>query len=367
MAHAVPDRALRLLSIRDAPTTGASSEMTALPIRRRATTVLPRSPGRVAGTHSRGHRAINHHRLSTDELRVVAGQEQRHRRNVFGASRARPGLESRKELRNSLFAARNAVVSKRRRNKSRTDAIDANLVFGQFDRSRAGEADNSGLRSTVCVQASRATQSGDRGGRDDRTAACLPQFRHRVLDAEKYRAQQNREAAVRVFRAGLFERTDRATEAGVVVDDVEVSEFLDRAIDRALDIFLTRDVGELENCVAAVLFAFAYRALATFTIQIGDDDSGAFACEPYRGRAADSARRTCNNCNLLSSLLMCFSPFRAEVRLLGVLSRMNSLSQVRLPTARRGRAAEHFSRGGSEIIRPICRRLRLHHGNSLEA
>src|ERR1700735_3131114 len=218
---------------------------------------------------------------------------------MFGASRARPRLEGCKELRRSLFAAGDAVVRKRSRDQAGANAIDANLVLGKFDRSRASEADYSGLGGAVCVQSGRTAQSGDRGGRDDRAAAGLTHLGHGVLDAEEYRAQEDREAAVPIFRAGLLERPDRAAETGVVIDDVEASEFLDRAIDRALDVFFAGYVGELEYRVAAVLLAVPHRSVGALAIEIGNHDRGAFACESNCGGAADSARRTGDNCNLL--------------------------------------------------------------------
>ena len=79
-----------------------------------------------------------------------------------------------------------------------------------------------------------AVQSRDRGSRDDRAAALFAHDRNRVLDAEENRAQQDREGAVPIFARDVLDRSDRAAEAGIVVDDVEVAEFLDRAIDIAL-------------------------------------------------------------------------------------------------------------------------------------
>src|SRR5258705_1109616 len=97
----------------------------------------------VPRAHSRRHRSIDDHRLTDEELGVVAREEQRHRGNIFWTSGARPRLEGGKELRRSLLATGDAIVSERRRDQSGADAIDANLVLGQFDGSRAGQADHS--------------------------------------------------------------------------------------------------------------------------------------------------------------------------------------------------------------------------------
>src|ERR1700676_1976557 len=77
----------------------------------------------------------------------------------------------------------------------------------------------------------------------------------------------------------------------------------------ALDILLTRDVGELEDRVAAVLLAVSHRRLTTFAIKIGNHDRRAFARKPNRGRASDSARRTSDHCNLLFEFPHEFSPY----------------------------------------------------------
>src|SRR5208337_2023969 len=210
----------------------------------------------------------------------------------------------------------------------------------------------------------------DRGGRDDGTAARLTHLGHRVLDAEEYGAQQNREAAVPVFRTGFFERSDRAAQACVIIDDIEMSEFPGRAIDRALDVFFTRDVGKLEDRVAAVLPAVAHCGLAALTIKVGNHDRSSFARESNCGGAADSARRTSNDCNLLFEFTHDFSPRCSEARLLDAASCINSRVTATLPTAEMGRwnadsgglslAAPRQPRGAgngwqSERAAPLCR------------
>jgi hypothetical protein len=93
----------------------------------------------------------------------------------------------------------------------------------------------------------RAAQSGDRGSRNDGTASGLTHLVHSVLDAEEYGSQQDREAAVPVFGAGLLDRPDRADQTCIVIDDVEVSKFLDRPINGALGVLLAGYVGELDT------------------------------------------------------------------------------------------------------------------------
>ncbi len=120
-----------------------------------------------------------------------------------------------------------------------------------------------------------------------------------MLDAEEHRAEQNRKGTIPILDGGFFERADRAAEAGIVVHDVEAAEFLDRAIDGALDVLLAGDIGELENRVAAVLLAIAHRGLAAFLVEVGDDDGRALAREPDGRRASDAARRAGDDRNFL--------------------------------------------------------------------
>jgi hypothetical protein len=141
------------------------------------------------------------------------------------------------------------------------------------------------------VQAGGAADSGNRSGRDDRAAASLAHLGNRVLDSEEHRAQQNRKSAVPVFGTGLLERADCAAETRVVIDDIEASEFLDRARDRAFDVPFAGNVGELEDRAAAVLLAIADRGLTALAIHIRDHDRGALARESDRGGPSDSTRR----------------------------------------------------------------------------
>src|SRR5579864_4613477 len=120
-----------------------------------------------------------------------------------------------------------------------------------------------------------------------------------MLDAEEDRAQQYREGAIPVLGRDLLQRADRAAESRVVVHDIEAAEFLDRAIDGALDVLLAGDVGELEDRVAAVLLAIAHRGVAALAIEIGDDDCGALARETDRSRATDATRRAGDDRNFL--------------------------------------------------------------------
>src|SRR6202035_4733356 len=97
-------------------------------------------------------------------------------------------------------------------------------------------------------------------------------------------------------------------QSRVVIDDIEVAEFLDRAVDRAADIFFVCNVSELENRVAAMLLTLAHHRLAALAIEIGDHDRGTFAREPNCGGTADSACCSSDYCNLLFEFTHDLSP-----------------------------------------------------------
>ena len=66
------------------------------------------------------------------------------------------------------------------------------------------------------------------------SASAFSHLGHRMLDAEEDAAQKHPESAIPVLDRGLFERSKRASEPGVVVDDVETAELLDRPRDHRL-------------------------------------------------------------------------------------------------------------------------------------
>src|SRR5262245_37029269 len=117
-----------------------------------------------------------------------------------------------------------------------TDTVHANLVLGEFEGRRAREIDHPGLGRAVGMQFRKASDTGYRSGRDNRTATRLTQLGHGVFDSQEYRAQQHRNALIPIFDAYLFQWPKRADDAGVVVDDIETTEFFDRPRDQRLDL-----------------------------------------------------------------------------------------------------------------------------------
>src|SRR6516165_7042366 len=142
-------------------------------------------------------------------------------------SRARYRLRLRQALLDQWREARLGASKNRRVDPAGADAIDADTILAQFDRGRARQVYDRGLCSAVRVETRVAAQSGDRGRRDNRATAALAHLRNRVLHSQENAAQENRERAVPVLDGDLLQRTQCATEPGIVIDDVESAKLLD--------------------------------------------------------------------------------------------------------------------------------------------
>src|SRR5208337_523315 len=122
-------------------------------------------------------------------------------------------------------------------------------------------------------------------------AANFAHLGRRMLHPEEYAAQQYILALVPILDGDLFERSDCPADSGVVVNDVEAPELLDRACDERLDFSFGGDVGFLKDRATGVLFAIANRGFAALDVKVRDHDRRTFARELDCGRAPDSTRR----------------------------------------------------------------------------
>ena len=194
------------------------------------------------------------------------------------------------------------------------DAVDANFVVADFDRDCLRKIHDRRFGRAVCCQIADASQSCDRRGRDDRSAARLAHLGDRILHAEVRRAKQHCDGAVPVRRFNFLDRPDGARDAGVVEHDIEAAEFLDRARDRRLDIRLAGHVGALKYGASARRGAFCHRGFPALRVQIGKDHARAFLREAERCRPPHPARGPCYHCNLSLDSAHCHSPARIRSR-----------------------------------------------------
>src|SRR5439155_6258835 len=106
------------------------------------------------------------------------------------------------------------------------------------------------------------------------------------LDADEYAAQQHVHRRVIFLDGDLVDRSDRATEAGVVEQAVEASEVVLRPLDTRANIVLAGDVRALVYDGVAEL---ARQGFAEWILDVSDDHARAFGGEKADRALADAA------------------------------------------------------------------------------
>src|SRR5258707_11678211 len=109
--------------------------------------------------------------------RFVAGEEQRHTRDIVRLA----GAANRLRLGQSPLATFCRRTPDRSVDTAGTDAIDADAIFTQFDRRTLSEVDYTGLGRAVNRWAKPSLHSRDRSGGDDRATARLAHLGNRIL------------------------------------------------------------------------------------------------------------------------------------------------------------------------------------------
>src|SRR5215469_3770160 len=139
------------------------------------------------------------------------------------------------------------------------------------------------------VDAALPGDTGDRRDIDDRATANLAHLGDRVLHPEKRAARVDVHDLVPGL--GVVEVLDRAAaDPGIVDQDVELAEFLDRGLDDIPPVGFVGDVEMLEARRAVGRDNLGDDLLALVVELVGDRDLGAFARENARG-ARPHARR----------------------------------------------------------------------------
>ena len=123
------------------------------------------------------------------------------------------------------------------------DAVDGDAVAGEFQRGRADEAVDAGLgRRIVAMAGAGDMRAGDRRG-EQHAAGALRLHRHqRGARGVEGAAQIDRHDAVPVVRAGVLDQLP-GIDAGVLDDDVEPAEAVERKRHGGLGVGHLRDVG----------------------------------------------------------------------------------------------------------------------------
>ena len=123
------------------------------------------------------------------------------------------------------------------------DAIDAHAGAGAFPGRALGQPDHRVLAGAVDRDRRRADQAGDRGGVDDAALVLLQHHRQHVLHAEEDADHVDVEHAAEGLQRISGDRLDLTLDAGIVVEDVDGAELVDRGADIVGDLVLAGDVG----------------------------------------------------------------------------------------------------------------------------
>ena len=116
-------------------------------------------------------------------------------------------------------------------------------VAGAFQRGALGKPDHRVLAGAVDRDVGGADQPRDRGGIDDRALVLLQHHRQHVLHAQEYADHVDVEHPTKRLQRIFRDRRDVALDAGIVVENVDGAEFVDRRAHVIRDLVLAGDIG----------------------------------------------------------------------------------------------------------------------------
>ena len=129
-------------------------------------------------------------------------------------------------------------------------------------------------------------------------------MRHRRLRHVEIAVKIGLDGPVEMLVGQLLEAVDVLLEGGVVDEDVELAELVDRLLDRVLAEFGVGDVAGEQDAAAAFLLDGLLGLLRVLVlVEIGERDVGAFACEEHRDRPADAGIAAGDERHLVEKLL----------------------------------------------------------------
>ena len=169
---------------------------------------------------------------------------------------------------------------------------DPRVLRRELDRHHARELDQARLGRPVGAAHRVTDHASDRGGVDDHAAARFLQQRRRVLRAHPWPAQVDPDHLVpdvlRQLVALGRRREVRLVDAGVVVEDVELPERVDRRGHQALHVLELRDVAVHEHGLPTGCLDLRDDRLRRLVRHVGDDDARALLRHPAGRGGADS-------------------------------------------------------------------------------
>src|SRR5256884_6763380 len=230
--------------------------------------------------------AADRERLAGDVLAGIAGEEQRHVRDVLRGN-GRMHAHALQQPPAHFFLVHAEALCLRldhaldalALDHTGLDAVDAHLLGTGLGGQALREADH----RPFCRRIRGAHREGEPpGGRrqvDDAAAPRRLDHRHRLARAIEHAVQVHRDAAVPVLRADVLDPGGRSGYAGVVHQHVEAAELALDVAEKAVDVGELRHVGDGVRDVAL---------LEGFFIHITDMDAGAMVDEGLRDDPADA-------------------------------------------------------------------------------
>src|SRR3954468_5381712 len=247
--------------------------------------------------------------LAADVLRRLGGEEDVDRRELAGlagAAERRVGAELR------VLVGREAHDHERRPDRPGRDGVHADPALGDLLREALRERADRALRRAV-VQELRAGLRGlDRGRVDDRRP--LAHLGHRGLGEVEHRDDVRPEDEVDLLGRDVEERLVGHLEGGVVDEDVELAELVDRALHQSEAVVAVADVAGHRDAAPARLLDPPLRlGGVVMLLEVRAQHVGALARERDRDRPADARVRAGDQRDLV------LQPAMADVRLLAVV------------------------------------------------
>src|SRR5947208_3837542 len=235
--------------------------------------------------------AADRERLAGDVLAGIAGEEQRHVRDVLrGNGRMHAHALQQPPAHFFLVYAEafclrlDHALDALALDHAGLDAVDAHLFGTGFGGQALREADHRPFCRRIRGAHREGKAPGGRRQVDDAAAARRLDHRHRLARAVEHAVQVHRDAAVPVLGADVLDPGGRSRYAGVVHQHVEAAELALDVAEQPLDIGQLRHVGDGTREVAL---------LESFFIHITDMDAGALVGKGAGNDPADAgaARR----------------------------------------------------------------------------
>jgi hypothetical protein len=178
----------------------------------------------------------------------------------------------------------------RRPHRPRRDRIHPNPPLLEIGGERARERDDRALGRCIVDQMRAAPISRDRGGVDDRRAG--RQMGERRLGNMEHGEEIGPKGVLQLLGADVLEPVLRMLLAGIVDQQVESAERLDRTRDRVLAERLVADVARDDDAAAALLLDQRPGRRGIFmVVEVDDRNVGALLGEADRDRGRSRCRR----------------------------------------------------------------------------